>query len=64
MLAQILTQLLNRNAIRVLGFEIKEVVTADDITEATMIIFPGVGNFGQALKVIYCTGNRRIFVKI
>ena len=37
------------NAIRKLGYEIIEVRSAADINEASVIVFPGVGSFGQAM---------------
>jgi glutamine amidotransferase/cyclase len=41
-----------RNAIKVLGFEVIDIVNPEDIDAANMIIFPGVGSFGQAIKVL------------
>mmetsp|Transcript_11613 Transcript_11613/g.19461 ORF Transcript_11613/g.19461 Transcript_11613/m.19461 type:complete len:621 (+) Transcript_11613:50-1912(+) len=41
-----------RNAIRLLGYNMKDVITADDISNAQAIIFPGQGNFRQAMKSI------------
>lgn len=46
-----LDQIPFRNAIKVLGFEVIDIVTPEDIETAKMIIFPGVGSFGQAIKV-------------
>ena len=40
-----------RNAIKKLGFQVKDIVTSDDIERATAIVFPGVGSFGQAITV-------------
>ena len=44
-----------RNAIKVLGFEVIDIVNPEDIDAAKMIIFPGVGSFGQAIKVLFLT---------
>ncbi|MGV1099911.1 imidazole glycerol phosphate synthase subunit HisF [Thiovibrio sp. JS02] len=38
-----------RNAIRKLGFEVKDVRSPDDINNAGKLIFPGVGSFGSAM---------------
>ncbi|MFW8600967.1 imidazole glycerol phosphate synthase subunit HisF [Desulfobacterota bacterium M19] len=38
-----------RNAIKKLGFEIKDAASADDINQADKLIFPGVGSFGSAM---------------
>jgi glutamine amidotransferase/cyclase len=38
-----------RNAIRKLGYEVKDVATPDDILQAEKLIFPGVGSFGSAM---------------
>jgi hypothetical protein len=40
-----------RNAIRALGYEIVDISTAEEIAEAKVIVFPGVGIFGQAMEV-------------
>lgn len=40
-----------RNAIKVLGFDIHDISSPADIDSAKMIIFPGVGSFGQAILV-------------
>ena len=39
-----------RNAIRKLGFEVKDVISPQDILLAEKLIFPGVGNFGSAMQ--------------
>ena len=39
-----------RNAIRKLGYEVKDVSKPEDITNAKKLIFPGVGRFGSAMK--------------
>ncbi|KAI4307985.1 hypothetical protein L6164_031106 [Bauhinia variegata] len=44
-----------RNAIRRLGFDIKDVRTPEDILNANRLIFPGVGAFGSAMEVLYKT---------
>ncbi|KAJ9153803.1 hypothetical protein P3X46_027205 [Hevea brasiliensis] len=45
-----------RNAIRHLGFEIKDVQTPADILNANCLIFPGVGAFAAAMDVLNKTG--------
>ncbi|KAL5735892.1 hypothetical protein ACOSQ2_030680 [Xanthoceras sorbifolium] len=45
-----------RNAIRHLGFEIKDVQTPQDILNANRLIFPGVGAFAAAMDVLNKTG--------
>ncbi len=39
-----------RNAIRKLGFEVKDVTGPDDIIQAEKLVFPGVGSFGKAMQ--------------
>jgi len=39
-----------RNAIKALGFEIDDISTAEEISQARVIVFPGVGSFGQAMR--------------
>ncbi|XP_023522104.1 imidazole glycerol phosphate synthase hisHF, chloroplastic-like [Cucurbita pepo subsp. pepo] len=41
-----------RNAIRYLGFDIKDVQTPEDILNAKRLIFPGVGAFAPAMDVL------------
>ena len=41
-----------RNAIRALGYEIVDISTAEEIAAAKVIVFPGVGIFGQAMQVL------------
>ncbi|EIE23742.1 glutamine amidotransferase/cyclase [Coccomyxa subellipsoidea C-169] len=41
-----------RNAIKKLGYNLKEVTTAADILSAERLIFPGVGAFEQAMGVL------------
>ncbi|KNA10966.1 hypothetical protein SOVF_139460 [Spinacia oleracea] len=41
-----------RNAIRRLGFDIKDVQTPDDILKANRLIFPGVGAFAAAMNFL------------
>lgn len=43
--------LFKRNAIRALGFEIEDISTPEEIATANLIVFPGVGSFGQAMQV-------------
>ncbi len=38
-----------RNAIRKLGYEVKDVKSPDDIRQAEKLVFPGVGSFGNAM---------------
>ncbi|CAI0379714.1 unnamed protein product [Linum tenue] len=45
-----------RNAIRHLGFQIKDVQTPADILNAGRLIFPGVGAFAPAMDVLNKTG--------
>ncbi|CAK7330795.1 unnamed protein product [Dovyalis caffra] len=45
-----------RNAIRRLGFQIKDVQTPKDILNARRLIFPGVGAFAPAMDVLNNTG--------
>ncbi|XP_019462068.1 PREDICTED: imidazole glycerol phosphate synthase hisHF, chloroplastic [Lupinus angustifolius] len=45
-----------RNAIRHLGFEIKDVHSPQDILNASKLIFPGVGAFAPAMDVLKNTG--------
>ena len=39
-----------RNAIRKLGFEVKDAATPGDIRQAEKLVFPGVGNFISAIQ--------------
>jgi len=39
-----------RNAIRKLGYSVKDVTTAEDIRNAQKLVFPGVGSFGNAIS--------------
>jgi len=45
-----------RNAIRKLGYELKDIVTPEDILAAERIIFPGVGSFGSAMQRLHLMG--------
>ncbi|GLU23732.1 hypothetical protein SLE2022_397150 [Rubroshorea leprosula] len=45
-----------RNAIRHLGFDIKDVQSPEDILNANRLIFPGVGAFAAAMDVLNKTG--------
>ncbi|WCJ32956.1 Imidazole glycerol phosphate synthase subunit HisF [Euphorbia peplus] len=45
-----------RNAIRHLGYQIKDVQTPADILNASRLIFPGVGAFAPAMDVLNKTG--------
>ena len=42
-----------RNAIRRLGYKVSDVSSPNDIIKATKLIFPGVGSFGSAMKVLH-----------
>lgn len=48
-----------RNAIKKLGYTIKDVEKPSDITAADKLIFPGVGSFGQAMEVL----QKREYIK-
>ncbi len=39
-----------RNAIRKLGFEVKDATCPEDIRQAEKLVFPGVGSFGSAME--------------
>ena len=41
-----------RNAIRANGYEIHDITEPSHIAEATAIVFPGVGAFGSAMRVL------------
>ncbi|GAB4826030.1 Imidazole glycerol phosphate synthase hisHF, chloroplastic [Ancistrocladus abbreviatus] len=45
-----------RNAIRRLGFDIKDVEKPEDILKANRLIFPGVGAFAPAMSVLHQKG--------
>lgn len=45
-----------RNAIRELGYEIDDISTAEEIAAAKVIVFPGVGSFGQAMQSLRAKG--------
>jgi glutamine amidotransferase/cyclase len=45
-----------RNAVRRLGYEVKDVESPDDIYGAERIIFPGVGSFGSAMQRLHQLG--------
>ena len=44
------------NAIHNLGHSVKVVTTAQDIRNAERLIFPGVGNFGEMMKILHQRG--------
>ncbi|KAK4760982.1 hypothetical protein SAY87_005875 [Trapa incisa] len=55
-----------RNAIRYLGFDIKDVQTPEDILNANRLIFPGVGAFASMMDVLNgkgLTGALQAYVK-
>ena len=41
-----------RNAIHALGYDIVDIQTVQDITNATCIVFPGVGRFGSCMEFL------------
>jgi glutamine amidotransferase/cyclase len=45
-----------RNAIRKLGFEIRDVACPQDIVTAEKLVFPGVGSFGYAMERLRTLG--------
>lgn len=45
-----------RNAIRKLGGGVKDVKEPDDISRAEKLVFPGVGNFGNAIEMLRRSG--------
>nr|VFK54467.1 MAG: glutamine amidotransferase / cyclase [Candidatus Kentron sp. TUN] len=45
-----------RNAIKALGFSVREVESPDDIRRAERLIFPGVGAFGSAIARLQADG--------
>lgn len=45
-----------KNAISLLGFEVKSVEKPQDILDAEKLIFPGVGNFGQVMNRLHNEG--------
>ena len=45
-----------RNAIRALGFEVRDVDSPTDILEAERLVFPGVGAFGSAVGRLLADG--------
>ena len=45
-----------RNAIRKLGFEIRDVKSPADIVQAEKLVFPGVGSFGHAMERLRSLG--------
>ncbi|KAL6284023.1 hypothetical protein ACE6H2_014952 [Prunus campanulata] len=47
-----------RNAIRHLGFDVKDVQTPEDILNANRLVFPGVGAFAAAMDVLNKNGDK------
>eukprot|EP00548_Thalassiothrix_antarctica_P008368 CAMPEP_0194134214 /NCGR_PEP_ID=MMETSP0152-20130528/4292_1 /TAXON_ID=1049557 /ORGANISM="Thalassiothrix antarctica, Strain L6-D1" /LENGTH=555 /DNA_ID=CAMNT_0038829839 /DNA_START=171 /DNA_END=1838 /DNA_ORIENTATION=+ len=41
-----------RNAIRACGYEIEDITSPSQIDDAKVIVFPGVGSYGSAMKVL------------
>ncbi len=52
-----------RNAVKTLGYEIKNVETAEDIVNADKLIFPGVGSFGSVMNSIHNSGYTEALIK-
>lgn len=46
----------NRNAIRHLGFEVEDISTPESIAAARVLVFPGVGSFGNAMATLQARG--------
>lgn len=44
------------NAVQHVGWQVKFVEQADDIVQADILIFPGVGAFGSAMKYLHESG--------
>jgi glutamine amidotransferase/cyclase len=45
-----------RNAIQAAGYEVQDIETPDQIAQADVIVFPGVGSFGSAMRVLHEKG--------
>lgn len=45
-----------RNAIKASGYSLVDVLTAEDIIKAQVIVFPGVGSFGSAMNTLDAKG--------
>ena len=45
-----------RNAIKRLGYVVEDISTADHISSAEVLIFPGVGSFGNAMETLTSRG--------
>eukprot|EP00241_Pyramimonas_parkeae_P001317 CAMPEP_0114252340 /NCGR_PEP_ID=MMETSP0058-20121206/15780_1 /TAXON_ID=36894 /ORGANISM="Pyramimonas parkeae, CCMP726" /LENGTH=550 /DNA_ID=CAMNT_0001366259 /DNA_START=264 /DNA_END=1916 /DNA_ORIENTATION=+ len=45
-----------RNAIKALGFSVREVTSPEDLTSADRLVFPGVGSFGAAMEILHARG--------
>eukprot|EP00808_Paulinella_micropora_P006058 g3535.t1 len=45
-----------RNAVQSLGYDMNTVEKPEDIYNAEVLVFPGVGNFGEAMKVLHKRG--------
>ncbi|KAG0476653.1 hypothetical protein HPP92_013494 [Vanilla planifolia] len=52
-----------RNAIRHLGFDVKNVRKPEDILNATRLVFPGVGAFASAMEVLNHNGMAEALCK-
>ena len=45
-----------RNAIKQLGYSIRDISSPEDIAAAAVIVFPGVGSFGNAMDTLNAKG--------
>ena len=45
-----------RNAIKKLGYTVRDVACPEDIEQAEKLIFPGVGSFGSAMQSLADSG--------
>ncbi len=52
-----------RNAVKKIGYDIKNVETAEDILTADKLIFPGVGSFGSVMENIHKNGFTEALIK-
>lgn len=41
-----------RNALKALGYEVRDIERASDIASASKLVFPGVGTYGQAMSIL------------
>ncbi|NIM46090.1 MAG: imidazole glycerol phosphate synthase subunit HisF [Nitrososphaeria archaeon] len=52
-----------RNAIRRLGYDVRDVSSPEDVVKADKLIFPGVGSFGSAMEMLYKNGYVEVLKK-